>query len=127
MAIENTTKAKDLATLLLDPNVLGSTIEGVCVLLAAIIPSIIGYVIFNKWQQKKQNDTLTLRLARQVQFFQAIEQVAIREPNLTQRSIRLKVKEEFNLIPYDQFTPKKLERLIENYEQRSDELVPTEQ
>jgi hypothetical protein len=37
------------------------------------------------------------------------------------------VKEEFNLIPYDQFTPKKLERLIENYEQRSDELVPTEQ
>jgi len=127
MAIENTTKAKDLATLLLDPNVLGSTIEGVCVLLAAIIPSIIGYVIFNKWQQKKQNDTLTLRLARQVQFFQAIEQVAIREPNLTQRSIRLKVKAEFNLIPYDQFTPKKLERLIENYEQRSDELVPTEQ
>mgnify|MGYP000518906840 FL=1 len=96
-------------------------------LLAAIIPSIIGYVIFNKWQQKKQNDTLTLRLARQVQFFQAVEQIAIREPNLSQRSIRLKVKEEFNLIPYDQFTPAKLERLIENYEQRSDELVPTEQ
>ncbi|MDA0145960.1 hypothetical protein OCT63_17175 [Vibrio sp. RW] len=127
MDIENATKAKDLASLLLDPNVLGSTIEGVCVLLAAIIPSIIGYVIFNKWQEKKQNDVLTLRLARQVQFFQAVEQVAIREPNLTQRSIRLKVKEEFNLIPYDQFTPKKLERLIENYEQRSDELVPTEQ
>ena len=127
MAIENTTKAKDLASLLLDPNVLGSSIEGVCVLLAAIIPSIIGYMIFNKWQEKKQNDILTLRLARQVQFFQAVEQVAIREPNLTQRSIRLKVKEEFNLIPYDQFTPKKLERLIESYEQRSDELVPTEQ
>ena len=127
MAIEKTNQVANVASLFLDPNVLGSSIEGICVLLAAIIPSIIGYVIFNKWQQKKQNDTLTLRLARQVQFFQAVEQIAIREPNLSQRSIRLKVKEEFNLIPYDQFTPAKLERLIENYEQRSDELVPTEQ
>lgn len=127
MAIEKTNQVANVASLFLDPNVLGSSIEGICVLLAAIIPSIIGYVIFNKWQQKKQNDTLTLRLARQVQFFQAVEKIAIREPNLSQRSIRLKVKEEFNLIPYDQFTPAKLERLIENYEQRSDELVPTEQ
>ncbi|MGF1827506.1 hypothetical protein [Vibrio splendidus] len=113
--------------LLVNPNVIASTIEGLCTLLASLIPSFIGYRIFTRWNEKRQNDNLVLRLAKQVKFFQSVEQVAIEHTKLSQRGLRAKVFEEHRVRGYDQFTPKKIERLIENYEARTDELVPTEQ
>lgn len=104
----------------LEPAVLAALIEGVSIVLAAVIPSAVALIGARKFLSKKQAESTALNALYEIRFLQALEQHLLSTAQMTSQrnKLRSEVFKNTGLASTSAFYPTRLDQKIRSYEAR---------